>query len=156
MKKMYPLFTLFVLTLYGCHTVQVDISQEEKIIQDLNNQWTASINSGNIKKIMNMIASDAVMMLEKAPAIVGKDEIQKVQESWFSDTTILHNTYSFKVETVEVSASGDLAYSRGIEVVRQKTSKGIVENESKWVDIWRKVNGEWKAIVMIGNSNSLM
>lgn len=101
-----------------------------------------------------MIASDAVMMIEKVPAIVGKDEIRKVQESWFSDTTILHNTYSFKVETVEVSASGDLAYSRGSEVVHQKTSNGIVENESKWVDIWRKVNGEWKAIVMIGNSNS--
>jgi hypothetical protein len=38
---------------------------------------------------MNMIASEAVMMIEKVPAVVGKDEIQKVQESWFSDTTVI-------------------------------------------------------------------
>jgi len=33
------------------------------------------------------------------------------------------------------------------------TSNGIVEDIDKWITIYRKINGEWKVIVDIWNSD---
>jgi hypothetical protein len=34
-----------------------------------------------------------------------------------------------------------------------KTKDGLVKDEGKWVDIWKKIDGQWKVTVSCGNSN---
>jgi ketosteroid isomerase-like protein len=87
-------------------------------------------------------------------ACIGAQAIRESQESWFADTTILHDTFESTIDTIEVSASGDLAYARGNARLSIKTSTGIMEETDKWVTIYRKINGEWKAIVDIWNSDT--
>jgi ketosteroid isomerase-like protein len=85
---------------------------------------------------------------------IGLQASRKQLENIFADTTILWNTTSSAIDIVEVSASGDLAYVRGINRSKIKTQTGIGENSDKWIDVWKKTDGKWKNIVQIWNSNN--
>jgi len=85
---------------------------------------------------------------------VGLQSIRKQVESDFADTTMLWNTTSTTIDIIEVSASGDIAYARGINRGKMKTLTGTVENSDKWIDIYKKIDGQWKCIVGIWNSNN--
>jgi ketosteroid isomerase-like protein len=153
MKKTL-MFLLAVVILIGCsRTPVIDIRTETEVIRNIEDQWTAAIVVKDIDKIMGILDRDAVIMNANVPACTGLQAIRASQESWFSDTTILHETFKSAVDTIEVSASGDLAYVRGNSRVSIRTSAGIVEETDKWITIYKKINGEWKAIVDIWNSD---
>jgi len=153
MKNIFVLFCACI-ALIGCtSTPKVDTITEADTIRNLDSQWAAAIKDKNVENVMNLIASDAVFMIDDLPIIDGKEAIRESQVSWYSDTTIVFSTYTGTSEAIEVSASGDLAYSRGIERYNQNTPNGTIERVSKWVDIWKKIDSEWKVIVVIGNSD---
>lgn len=145
------LFALSVLT--GCNRSLVDIRAEAEAINKIEDQWTAAILAKDIDKIMSIFASEAVVMNSNTPACTGAQAIRESLESWFADTTILLDTFESAIDTTEVSASGDLAYVRGNSRLRISTPNGIVEETDKWITIYRKINGEWKAIVDIWNTD---
>jgi ketosteroid isomerase-like protein len=37
-----------------------------------------------------------------------------------------------------------------------KTPNGPVDDMSKWIDIWKKIDGQWKVVVNIWNSDMPM
>jgi hypothetical protein len=41
----------------------------------------------------------------------------------------------------------------GQDQITVKTKDGLAQEESKWVDIWKKFDGQWKVVLNIGNSN---
>jgi ketosteroid isomerase-like protein len=57
------------------------------------------------------------------------------------------------MDTIEVSASGDLGYARGTNRYSLKTPNGPAEYVDRFIDIYKKTDGKWKCIVGIWNSN---
>ena len=152
-EKFTVLFCTSII-LIGCNrTPKVDTLAEANAIRNLENQWTAAIQTSDIGKFVSFFASDAVGMGANMPITIGLQAIRKEQESMFSDTTLLFKTYSGTIDIIEVSASGDLAYVRGTQRLSIKTPNGLVEFVGKWLDIWKKIDGEWKVIVNIWNSD---
>ena len=153
MKKTVVLLVAFsVLT--GCNrSPVVDILAEAKAINAIEEQWDAAIIGKDADKIISFFAPDAVVMNQNAPSFIGLESIERSLESWFADTTNHHNTFTSAIDTIEFSASGDLAYARGTNRIKMSTSNGIVEDIDKWITIYRKINGEWKVIVDIWNSD---
>jgi ketosteroid isomerase-like protein len=155
-KTLIILFASSILT--GCNrSPVVDVRAEAEAIKKIEDQWTAAIIAKDINKIMGIFGPEAVVMNPNTPACVGLQSIRKSQELWFSDTTVFHDTFTSTVDTIEVSASGDLAYVIGHSHLNISTSGGIgiVDETDKWVTIYRKINGEWKSIVDIWNSDLL-
>ncbi|HBE40419.1 MAG TPA: hypothetical protein DDW27_04315 [Bacteroidales bacterium] len=153
MKKLVILLFACVILTECNQTRVVDIRAEAETINKIEDQWTAAILAKDIDKIMSIFATEAVAMNANTPARIGAQAIRESLESWFADATILHDTFQSAIDTIEVSASGDLAYVRGNARLSISTSGGIVEETDKWVTIYRKINGEWKAIVDIWNSD---
>jgi len=146
------LFACVILT--GCYrSPVVDIHAEAEAINKIEDQWAAAIKAKDVDKNLSFFAPNAVMMNANIPACVGLQAIRKSQELWFSNTATFHNTFVSAVDTIEVSISGDLAYVRGTYRVNTGTRDNPVEDVGKWVTIYRKIDGEWKAIVDIGNSD---
>jgi ketosteroid isomerase-like protein len=102
---------------------------------------------------MEMYAPDAIIMAPGQNVATGLETIRKQFESMFADTSILWDTFSWTSEKVEVSASGDLAYIKGTNTMKMDMPNGIIEEADKGVDIWRKIDGKWKAVLTIWNSN---
>ena len=157
MKKIMYFIVLAVILITACQpktkTASIDTRAEADSIRMLEEQWSMAIKTSDVDKIVSFYASNAVTMSANKPISIGLESIRKAEESSFSDTTSIFKTYSSTLDTIEVSASGDLAYARGIDRVSQKTTKGPGEEVGKWVDIWKKVDGKWKVVVSIWNND---
>jgi ketosteroid isomerase-like protein len=154
MKKIVVLFCICI-ALIGCtRNPKVDTVAEAEAIRSIENQWTIAFQNKDIDKILSFASSEAVVMEPNNIIYIGLQASRKQLEKIFADTTILWNTTSSAIDIVEVSASGDLAYVRGINRSKIKTQTGIGENSDKWIDVWKKTDGKWKNIVQIWNSNN--
>jgi ketosteroid isomerase-like protein len=153
MKKI-ALFFCACIALIGCNTEpKVDIQAEKDAIQNNEDQWTVALQTSDVEKIVSYYATEAVSMRSNQPIYIGLNAIRNATESMFADTTLLFNTYTGKVDAIEVSVAGDMAYSYGHDEIMVKTKDGLVKDEGKWVDVWKKLDGQWKVIVSCGNSN---
>jgi ketosteroid isomerase-like protein len=83
---------------------------------------------------------------------VGFQSIKEIWGSMAADTTFLWETYSSTIDKIEVAVSGDLAYVRGIASMKVKTPDGLTELTGRWVEIWKKIDGQWKNVLTIANS----
>lgn len=157
MKKIMYFTIIAAMMITACDpktkTSSVDTRAEADSIRMLEEQWSMAIKVSDIDKIVSFYATDAVTMSANMPISIGIEAIRKTEESSFSDTTYLFKTYSSTIDNIEVSVSGDLAYTRGVDRVSQNTTKGPSEEVGKWVDIWKKVDGKWKVIVSIWNND---
>ena len=153
MKKI-ALFFCTCIILLGCtSTPKVDIQAESDSIRNLEDQWNVALQTGDAAKILSFYAPEAVNMGANNPAAIGLQAIQNRIESMLGDTSLLFKTYISTVDAIEVSAAGDLAYSRGHDEINMKTKDGLAKDEGKWIDIWKKLDGQWKVIVSIANSS---
>jgi uncharacterized protein (TIGR02246 family) len=153
MKRIAILFfACSILT--GCNRPRVaDVRTKAEAINKIEDEWTAAIKAGDIERILGIFTQEAVVMNANTPASIGTQAIRKYLESWFADTTIFHNTFESVIDKIEVSASGDLAYVRGNSRISIRIPTGVVKETDKWITIYKKVNGEWRAIVDIWNSD---
>ena len=155
------MFNRLLLTLLACgcifligctQTPPVDTRAETDAIRAIEAQWAAAAKTRDIDKLVSSYAPEAVAMNANAPICAGHQAIRKAYESWLADTHV-SKTFSNTVDAVEVSASGDLAYTRGTSRYSRNTQKGLVDEMGKWVTIYKKIDGKWKAILDIGNSD---
>ena len=95
-------------------------------------------------------ASDAVLMPANGPMIVGREGI----EAWFSEwLPVPEISNAFEPDQIEVAASGDLAYDRGTYRFVMDTPEGRTEDVGKYVVVWKKIDGEWRAALDMSNSD---
>jgi len=153
MKKI-AMFFWTCIAISGCTTTpKVDFQAEKDLIQNNEDQWTVALQTKDAEKIVGFYATEAVSMRPNQPIYIGINAVRNGIESMLADTTLLFNTYAGKVDVIEVSSAGDMAYSYGHDEIMVKTKDGLVKDEGKWVDIWKKIDGQWKVIVSSGNSN---
>jgi ketosteroid isomerase-like protein len=155
MKKIAFLTLAAAIILAACQPkpAAVDLKAEADAIRNLEDQWTAANQAKNVDKAVGMVSAEFIMMPPKVPLSTGPETIRKNMESMFADSTILWDTYKYTCDKIEVASSGDLAYVYGIQTLTVKTPMGPVEDVGKGVDIWKKENGEWKAVLSIWNSD---
>jgi len=142
------------ITLIGCNTAsKVDIQGEKNTILSNEDQWTLALQTKDTEKIIGFYAPEAVSMRSNQPVYIGLNAIRNSVEAMFADTTLVFSTYTGKVDVIEVSVSADMAYAYGHDEIMIKTKDGLVKDEGKWVDVWKKIDGQWKVVVSCGNSS---
>lgn len=130
---------------------RVDLQAESSAIRELDRGWLAAFTAKDLDAAMSYFAPTAILMPGDSPVIVGEAAIREWFERWLPNPAV---STSFVPEVVEVAASGDLAYDRGVFHSMVETPEGILEVTGKYLIIWRKIGGEWKAMIDISNSDS--
>ena len=147
------------LLLAGCNTAPpapstpaVDISAEKAKIQDLETAWSKDAAAKDLDKSVANYADDAILMTPGVPAAKGKDAIRAAWKDMLADPK---GKLAFSTERVEVSASGDLASSKGsytMTMTNPKTKKPV-EDKGSYLTVYKKqADGNWKAIEDITSS----
>jgi uncharacterized protein (TIGR02246 family) len=153
MKKNAVLLCLCI-SLIGCTSApKVDIQAEADAIRNMEDQWNIALQNSEPEKIIGYYANDAVIMSSNKPIIIGLEAIRNMIDTMFADTTVLFKTFTGTVDFIEVSSAGDLAYARGHQEITIKTKDGNIQDKGKWVDVWKKIDGQWKVTVSVGNSD---
>jgi len=151
MKNLIVFFLgLTILTIGSCAR-KVDIEADVKAIKNLTEEYDVAINSGDLDIWMSLYADDAVRMQPNMPALVGKDAIRSVMQSFFENYTI-----DLKETTEEVIVAGDWAFARGIYnyTITPKVGGEPSRDSGKWVAFnKRQPDGSWRIYRNISNSD---
>ena len=146
----FGVFTAMALAMVasaGCGAQHnVNLSTEEAAIRRTDAGWLAAASAHDLDRTVPFWADDATILTPGSPAIVGKDAIRKYVSSAFATPGF---SITWTTEKVEVSDSGDLAYSSGTDRISLNTPDGkSVTEENRAVAIWKKQpDGSWKCVM---------
>ncbi len=127
-----------------------DRAADAQRIRELGIAWVAAVGAKDLTAIKNIYTSDGLFMAPNAPPAQGR---QAIGEAWRGLLELSGIVLTFAPTRIEVSESGDLAYDVGTYALGFDSDSGRVNDRGKYVVVWKKVEGEWKAAADIFNSN---
>jgi uncharacterized protein (TIGR02246 family) len=118
-------------------------------IERLGRQWEEAANTGQVERLIEVYAPDAVILPPGGPTIEGSETIRELFRQEFErfDTRIAFTTQEIEIE-------GDMAYRRGRYVWRgtPRGSGQTIETTNKFLEIWRRQpDGTWRIAVDMWN-----
>ena len=143
---------LIVLATVGCNQIKVDKKAEGDKLMQVSKEWSQTIATKDVDKIVSYWTDDAFLMQEGQPPLKGKQAIRQMVVESFK---IPGFSISWQPQSVEVSDNGDMAYMIENAQVSftDSTGKAITIN-NKAVTVWRKqADGSWKNAVDISTAD---
>ena len=131
----------------GCqHYQSGNPAAEEAVIRRTDADWLAAAKARDLERILPFWADDATILPAGEPAISGKAAIRQYVAGAFGSPGF---SISWNTEKIEVSSSGDLAYSTGTNHITFNNPDGkMIATDNRAVVVWKKQpDGSWKCIV---------
>lgn len=129
---------------------QASPGADEKSIRDLDKQWSQAAQTHNVDKTVSFYADDASVLPFNAPIANTPQAIRDMWQHLLSDP---HVTVSFGPNKIEVAKSGDMAYDLGWAELKTVDAGKTTVEKGKYVVVWKKRNGQWKAVADIFNTD---
>ena len=136
-------YALLLAASVGC--ARVNVEQEQTALLAVDGEWSQTTK--DLDKFMSYFASDATAYAPGAPAVTGTDGIRKAMGEMMAAPGF---SLSWKASRAVVSAGGDLGYTVG--TYEESSAGGTAKG--KYVTNWKKVDGAWKVIEDIFNSDA--
>jgi uncharacterized protein (TIGR02246 family) len=128
----------------------VDTGTAEQAIRGQVDHWLQLVKAKDAAGIAALYAEDGAVMPPNAPISKGRGPIQ---QTWASMMQTPGFDLTFVPDQIIVSSSGDMALDRGTYKLAV-APKGTAQTDTgKYVVVWRKIGGEWKAAADIFNSD---
>ena len=145
---------IFALTaaagLGGC-APHADVRAEERTIRELEKQWVQAVATKDTTAIGNVYAEDGEFLAPGAPRVSGR---AAVRSAWAALLKAPNLSLTFEASKVVLSSAGDLAVATGPYQLGMDGPKGQhIDDTGKFVEAWTRVNGEWKVLGNIFNSD---
>jgi uncharacterized protein (TIGR02246 family) len=128
----------------------VDTAGDEQAIRAQVDHWLQLVKAKDASGIAQLYAEDGAVMPPNAP--IGKGRAA-IQQTWASMMRTPGFDLTFTPEQIIISSSGDMALDRGTYALKVAPGGTTQTDTGKYVVVWRKVGGDWKAIADIFNSN---
>ena len=106
-----------------------------------------SLDKGAAIAFKEYLAEDAKQFPAGSLPVIGNENIFNGMKD-YNESHVLE----WEPQEAEVSVSGDMGYSWGFYKSYSKSEPEKIK-EGKYVNVWKKIDGKWKVIVDIGNSN---
>ena len=130
--------------------VSVTSAADEEAIRRQVARWLQLVKSKDSAAIAQMYTEDGAVMPPNATIGKGRTAIQ---QTWASMMNTPGFELTFAPEQIVLSGSADMALDRGTYRLAIAPSGKAQNDTGKYVVVWRKVGGEWKAAADIFNSD---
>lgn len=127
-----------------------DAAADEQAIRQSVDRWLQLVKAKNAASISQLYADDGAVMPPNGPIGKGRAAIQK---TWASMLQTPGFDLTFAPEQIIVSKSGDMALDRGTYRLTLAPAGKPLHDTGKYVVVWRKIGGTWKAAADIFNSD---
>ena len=128
----------------------VDTGADEQAIRGQVARWLQLVKAKDAAGIAALYAEDGAVMPPNAPIGKGRSAIQ---QTWASMMQTPGFGLAIVPEQIIVSSSADLALDRGTYSLTVAPNGSTHTDTGKYVVVWRKIGGEWKAAADIFNSD---
>jgi uncharacterized protein (TIGR02246 family) len=127
-----------------------DLAADEKAIRDMDARWLKAAQSRDPGAEAAFFAEDGVAYREHNDPIVGPSAYQAFQTKFYADNPKVNTIWS--TDAIRIAESGDLAIQTGETRMTGLGPKGDGEDRVRFVTVWKKVSGQWKAAHDIGST----
>lgn len=132
----------------GC-APRPDPAADEQAIRAIVTQWNGYLQSQNDSAIAAIYDSSGTLLPPGMPAVTGHEQIR----AFWAQIWALKASLALTPE--QVTVEGDLAVERGRWTWSQPLPDGTQHTDAgKYVVTWRRVDGHWKAVDDIWNSDN--
>jgi ketosteroid isomerase-like protein len=121
--------------------VAVNTTADEQAIRGNIDRWLELVRSKDAAAIAQFYSEDGAVMPPNMPLAQGREAIQRTWQAMLQGPGDL----TFQTEQLVFSSSGDMALDRG--------TYRFGDDVGKYVVVWRKIDGDWKAAADIFNSD---
>ena len=128
----------------------VDAAVDEQAIRAQVDRWLQLVRAQDAAGISQLYTEDGAVMPPNAPIGRGRAAIQ---QTWASMMRTPGFELTITPEQILVSASGDMALDRGTYRLTVTPSGTPQRDTGKYVVVWRKAGGTWRAAADIFNSD---
>jgi len=128
----------------------VDTAGDEQAIRAHVDHWLQLVKAKDASGIAELYAEDGAVMPPNAP--IGKGHAA-IEQAWASMMRTPGFDLTFNPEQIVISSSGDMALDRGTYTLTVAPAGTTQTDTGKYVVVWRKIGGDWKAVADIFNSN---
>ena len=134
----------------GNAAAAINTGADEQAIRGQVVRWLQLVKAKDAAGIAALYTEDGAVMPPNAPIGKGRAGIER---TWASMMQTPGFDLTFVPEQIIVSSSGDLALDRGTYKLAISPNGSAVSDTGKYVVVWRKIGGEWKAAADIFNSD---
>jgi len=131
-------------------TTAVDTGADEQAIRGQVESWLQLVQAKDAAGIAELYTEDGAVMPPNSPIGKGRTAIE---QTWASMMRTPGFDLTFAPEQIVVSSSGDMALDRGTYSLTVAPDGTSQTDTGKYVVVWRKIGGEWKAAADIFNSD---
>lgn len=106
----------------------------------------------DVDAVLELLTDDCIHLMNGAPNIQGHAEWREFYEATYKTW----NTFisgSITSLGIDVSSSGDMAWSHGVFVTEYENPEGRFTARGKHIAVYRKVDGKWKTSALCTVSN---
>ncbi len=130
--------SLLVVALMSMPAAAEDV---RAIIKKGGEAWMAAFNAGDAAGIAALYSETAMLLPPDATQIRGRQAVQDTFQAWIDG-----GLKDIVLETVEVEASGDLAYLIGLFSVKAPADNDqMITATGTYLEIWkREADGVWR------------
>jgi ketosteroid isomerase-like protein len=124
----------------------------ERILRDLDAQWSKAAAAKNLEQTVAYYSDDAVVLPPNGPSATTKEAIRKLWQDLLASPGF---ALSWKPTRVEASKSGDMAHVSGTYEFSINDASGKPFNDrGKYLEVWKKqADGNWKCAADMWNSD---
>ena len=113
-------------------------------------RWLAAVDARDVERVSNFYSDDGVFLVPNAPAATGRAQVLGVWSQLLSAPNV---SLAWAPTTIQVAQSGDFASEVGTYHLSMDGASGRLEDDGKYVVVWRCHAGEWKVAADIFNSS---
>jgi uncharacterized protein (TIGR02246 family) len=131
---------LAVLSLSASVNSREDI---RAMVGRINREYTRAYNAGQLDKILDFFAEDAITLSPDQPPVRGREALRRYYQEGFKREI----NRDLVLVSIRVETSGDLLYDAG----RWENSLPMPEGGTKkfsgyYLSVYKKIQGQWKIV----------
>ena len=123
---------------------------ESRAVRDLSARWLRAVATRDAERVASFYADDGAFLVPNVPLARGRDAVRAV---WAQLLAAPNLELAWVPSSVEVARSGDVAWEMGSYRMGMDGPVGRIEDDGKYVVVWRKTGAEWHVAADIFNSS---
>ena len=129
-----------------------DIQPVERILRDLDAQWSKAAAAKDLDQTIAYYSDDAIVLPPNAASAMTKEAVRNVWKDLLASPGLVIIWRSGKVE---LGKSGDMAWISGTYELSVKDANGApINDRGKYLEVWEKqADGKWKCGADMWNSD---
>ena len=140
-----------MLAAHGAHERAMSHDMvEADAIRALSARWLAAADQRDAAGVAAFYADDGAFLAPNAPAAMGRDSVRAVWATLFATPGL---ALAWSASSVQVADATDLAYEMGSYTLGLDGPNGRVEDDGKYLVVWRKTAAGWQVAADMFNSS---